>query len=122
MAAYTAGFMTHVTCRLTAKNRNQLRNPALGNRVGATFSMVPRAARTSVRCERYLEQGEPAVAQCERAVVVDVGRQLHDVAAHVAATMNAQLDRDWTSAHAHQPWPALAQTTDRPLPHNQGCI
>jgi len=29
MAAYlgTAGFMTHVTCRLTAKNRDQLRNP-----------------------------------------------------------------------------------------------
>jgi len=29
--------MTHVTCRLTAKNRNQLRNPTLGNRVWATF-------------------------------------------------------------------------------------
>jgi len=29
----TAGFMTHVTCRLTAKNRDQLRNPTLGNRV-----------------------------------------------------------------------------------------
>ena len=27
MAAYTAGYMTHVTCRLTAKNRDQLRNP-----------------------------------------------------------------------------------------------
>jgi len=23
--------MTHVTCRLTAKNRDQLRNPTLGN-------------------------------------------------------------------------------------------
>jgi len=29
--------MTHVTFRLTAKNRDQLRNPALGNRVWATF-------------------------------------------------------------------------------------
>ena len=28
----TVGFMTHVTCRLTAKNRVQLRNPTLGNR------------------------------------------------------------------------------------------
>jgi len=28
----TARFMTHVTCRLTAKNRDQLRNPTLGNR------------------------------------------------------------------------------------------
>jgi len=26
--------MTHVTCRLTAKNRDQLRNPTIGNRVG----------------------------------------------------------------------------------------
>ena len=33
----TAGFMTRVTCRLTAKNRNQLQNPTLGNRVWATF-------------------------------------------------------------------------------------
>jgi len=32
-----SGFMTHITCRLTAKNRDQLRNLALGNRVWATF-------------------------------------------------------------------------------------
>ena len=30
--------MTHVTCRLAAKNRDQLRNPTLGNRVWATFT------------------------------------------------------------------------------------
>jgi len=29
--------MTHITCRLTAKNRDQLRNRTLGNRVWATF-------------------------------------------------------------------------------------
>jgi len=29
--------MTHVTCMLTAKNRDQLRNPTLGNRVWATL-------------------------------------------------------------------------------------
>jgi len=29
--------MTHVTCRLIAKNRDQLRNSALGSRVRATF-------------------------------------------------------------------------------------
>ena len=34
----TARFMTHVTCRLTTKNRDQLRNPTLGNRVLATFT------------------------------------------------------------------------------------
>jgi len=30
--------MTHVTCRLTAKDRDQLRNPTLGNRVWASFT------------------------------------------------------------------------------------
>jgi len=34
----TAGFMTHVTCMLTAKNRDQLRNPTLGNRLWATLT------------------------------------------------------------------------------------
>jgi len=32
--------MTHVTCWLTAKNRDQLQNPALGNRVWATFTFL----------------------------------------------------------------------------------
>jgi len=32
--------MTHVTCRLTAKNRDQLRNPTLGNRVWPTFTFT----------------------------------------------------------------------------------
>jgi len=36
MAAYRQ-VMCHVTCRLTAKNRDQLRNRTLGNRVWATF-------------------------------------------------------------------------------------
>jgi len=30
--------MVQVACRLTAKNRDQLRNPTLGNRVWATFT------------------------------------------------------------------------------------
>jgi len=34
MAAYRR-VMTHVICRLTDKNRDQLRNPTLGNRVWA---------------------------------------------------------------------------------------
>jgi len=37
--------MTHVTCRLTAKNRDELRNPTLDNRVWATF-LHPRGARS----------------------------------------------------------------------------
>jgi len=34
--------MTRVTCRLTAKNRDQLRNPTLGNRKWATFAFLGR--------------------------------------------------------------------------------
>ena len=30
--------MTYVTCRLTAKNQDQLRHHTLSNRVGATFT------------------------------------------------------------------------------------
>jgi len=32
--------MTHVTCRLTAKNRDQPRNPTLSNRVWVTFTFL----------------------------------------------------------------------------------
>ena len=32
--------MIHVTCRLTAKNGDQLRNPTLGSRVWATFTFL----------------------------------------------------------------------------------
>ena len=39
MAAYRQVYDTHqcITCRLTARNRDQLRNRTLGNRVCATF-------------------------------------------------------------------------------------
>jgi len=32
--------MTHITCRLTARNRDQLLNPTLGNRLWATFTFL----------------------------------------------------------------------------------
>ena len=32
--------MTHVTCRLTARNWDQLRSPTLSNRVWATFTFL----------------------------------------------------------------------------------
>jgi len=37
--------MTHITCRLTAKNQDQLRNPVLSNRVRATFTFYMDAER-----------------------------------------------------------------------------
>jgi len=48
MVVYTAGFMTHVTCRLTAKNRDQLRNPTLGSRVLATFVKGPHCSHAEM--------------------------------------------------------------------------
>jgi len=41
--------MTHVTCRLTAENRDQLRNPTLHSRVWATFTFLHRVY-TQPRC------------------------------------------------------------------------
>jgi len=38
--------MTHITCRLTAKNWDQLRNPTLGNRVWATFTFFSRTSES----------------------------------------------------------------------------
>ena len=32
--------MTHATCRLTAKNRDRLRNATLGNRLWASFTVT----------------------------------------------------------------------------------
>jgi len=36
--------MIYVTCRLTAKNRDQLWNPTLGNRVSAAFFIITRVS------------------------------------------------------------------------------
>jgi len=46
--------MTHVTCRLTAKNWDQLRNPTLGGRLWAifTFLLRPKAAHNTSQLQR----------------------------------------------------------------------
>jgi len=43
--------MTHVTCRLTAKNRDPLQNPTLGNRVWAAFCVHRRDRLTEKRTD-----------------------------------------------------------------------
>ena len=40
--------MTHVTCRLTAKNRDQLRNPALGSRLWTTCTCSGRVVDAGI--------------------------------------------------------------------------
>ena len=52
--------MTYVTCRLTAKNRNQLRNPTLGKRVRATFTFLTSYWKQECRrlsCYRRIKAG-----------------------------------------------------------------
>jgi len=47
--------MTHVTCRLTAKNRDQLRNPTIGrqSRMGYLFYLFSVSIRVSCRIAAY---------------------------------------------------------------------
>jgi len=49
--------MSHITCRLTAKNRDQLRNPTLGTQVRATFTFFNRHTRVTGRCCDTDEKG-----------------------------------------------------------------
>ena len=46
--------MTHVTCRLTAKTRDQLRNPTLGNRVWATPFLATNSLLVTCPLQCYL--------------------------------------------------------------------
>ena len=61
--------MTHVTCRLTAKNRDQLQNhPTLSNRVWATFTFF--TCSYSALCD--VERAVKRVCACVRVCVRDV--------------------------------------------------
>ena len=51
--------MTRVTCRLTAKNRDQLRNPTLGNRKWATFAFLGRSNKLAYLSLRMGTRGTP---------------------------------------------------------------
>ena len=62
--------MTDVTCRLTAKNRDQLRNPTLSNRIWATFTFLrPRGTRDVSDATRRTLQG--SLKQQQTAVLQD---------------------------------------------------
>ena len=50
--------MIHITCRLTAKNWDQLRNPTLGNRVWATFTLFYNVAQ-SIGGDQLLAESSP---------------------------------------------------------------
>jgi len=47
--------MTHVICRLAAKNRDQLQNPTLGNRVSATFTFFNLRTKKPFKTRKILK-------------------------------------------------------------------
>ena len=70
--------MTHVTCRLTAKNWNQLGNPTLGNQVWATFTFQTAAVRDILTTLSIHVQDRVVFMQVESAAVhLDVYAHLH---------------------------------------------
>ena len=88
--------MTHVTCRLTAENRNQLRNPTLGNRVWVTFTFL----HTVVDIRRRPRSGTaPLVGQSD--AVSNPCRPLSSVPEHAplfASPLPSPLCADVTSS------------------------
>jgi len=79
--------MTHVTCRLTAKNRDQLRNPTLGNRVQATFAFYKAAGIDSPEIHDVI------------LVVAAVDEDLRSVDEEASQQQDGDLDRVWAAIH-----------------------
>jgi len=77
----TAGFMIHVTCRLTAKNRDQLRNPTLGNRVWTTFTFTSERSswNTSWRCSASCSSWLRGRSHVRCALLCDAARESNSV-------------------------------------------
>jgi len=60
--------MIHVTCRLTVKNRGQLRDPTLGNRVWATSTFFTRVS--SVQFMRREQTLRDQYSQVRKAYII----------------------------------------------------
>ena len=58
--------MIHITCRLTAKNRDQLRNLTLGNQVWATFTLFTTALAGKVMISSVLSVRPPVYTLAEK--------------------------------------------------------
>ena len=89
--------MTHVTCRLTAKNRDQLRNPALGNRVWATFTFLMLALFTSAYSLRGHTEGRVLIRTVEVDWLVADGGLWNAGDAHLLRVVD--LSVEWTAVH-----------------------
>ena len=95
----TAGFMTHITCRLTAKNRDQLWNPMLGNRVWATFTFLINLQFCN--SQLYFRTRPPNLCshrRCERDFILILTLSHFNASTLCFCTTLCQLTW-WTSSH-----------------------
>ena len=82
--------MTHVTCRLTAKNRDQLRNPTLGNHVWATFTFF--VVMTLVGFHRSVMQQIVSSVMCNN-LLVPIQKILSERSKHLARSSGSKMMR-----------------------------
>jgi len=109
--------MTHVTCSLTAKNRDQLRNPTLGNRVWATFTFLPldvlpvtkhSVLNCTTQCypNQWLDLilfSSTTRLLVENTVIINLGRQLGSCPSNNFAGFALSLH-----SICHMPWPVMS--------------
>jgi len=94
--------MTHVTCRLTAKNRDQLRNSTLGNRVWATFTFLRRCvcARAPSCSNNEITASHPdapATSPCQIYGATPASIAVWDASTQTPAATPAELRADFTA-------------------------
>ena len=107
--------MTHITGRLTAKNRDQLRNPTLGNRVWATLYLFYHTGRPHYNGNSEWRLAFYHISDLVRdacLVLPDVGRPVV-VGVASAADGFAEAARALADAVAQSLQPRHAQPTHR---------
>ena len=121
-----------VTCRLTAKNRDQLRNPTLGNRVRAAFTVLLQLCADGYRCIGYLAAvagGVGGSLAFERLALL--GTQLVPLVAHrlhvllqrcQQPTNRAAVGTEFLSPYPYPyPYPWGSHTHGRPANQSINC-
>jgi len=112
--------MTHVTCRLAAKNRDQLLNHTLGNRMWATFTFLKFLDTTGgfmffecpsvCACVLGRKRSRPA---CGRVLVSNAGAVAAAAAADAASSASAAAAASFGIRHQVSNGAAVGDVTDR---------
>jgi len=86
--------MTHVTCRLTAKNRDQLRKPTLGNRAWANFFTFYLLILLTCCREQQRKHKQTGDATWTHGSVEQLGAELGDVPRRLKRHSDAQVSAE----------------------------